>query len=280
VISSGIGRILQSEHEWEYTCKTVLRGRPDSVEIVGRMQGRYTVYDPDFEPNERGRPRKWGDKLGSLEDLADHDDLPWFERMVQMYGEPTQLQIKWLEVQWKSAHADDRLTVILIRDPSGTYDDAYFVRTCADAPVADVLGPACRRWGIEVAFRNCKQHLRISSVQNGFAQGAEPNDPDEPGPSAPEGREPTASRRTVPFGMITYGVVVLWYLEHGEPDGDIRRAKALAPWYTQKEGVSFWDMLQAFRRQMEIEDLWQTPSEEGWWQKDAPSSASSGAKAA
>lgn len=30
-----------------------------------------------------------------------------------------------------------------------------------------------------------------------------PNDPNEPGPDAPQDREPVASRRTVPFGMVT-----------------------------------------------------------------------------
>lgn len=264
----------------EYTCKTILRDRPESVEIVGRLKAGNVVYDPDFEPNSIGRPRKWGDRLGTLEKLADSDKLPWFQQGVEMYGKTVTLQVKWLEVQWKSAHADDRLTVVLIRDPTGTYDDAYFVRTAPDAEVSEVLGPACRRWGLEVAFRNCKQQMRISSVQNGFAQGDEPNDPNEPGPSAPEGREPTASRRTVPFGMMTYGLVIRWYLEHGRPEADLQRAKNLAPWYTQKAGISFRDMLEAFRRQMEGEGLWQTPTEEGYRTTHAPSDDTSERKAA
>jgi len=167
----------------EYTCKTLLRQRPDSVEIVGRLKAGNVVYDPDFEPNEVGRPRKWGDRLGTLETLATDSQLPWLTQPVEMYGEDVVLQVKWLEVQWKSAHADERLTVLIIRDPSGTYDDAYFVRTSPDADVSEVIGPACKRWGIEVAFRNCKQHMRISSVQNEFAQGDEPNDPNERGPT-------------------------------------------------------------------------------------------------
>lgn len=70
-----------------------------------------------------------------------------------------------------------------------------------------------------------------------------------------DGSESTASRRTVPFGMIADGFVVLWYLKHGNPETDLKRAKLLAPWYTQKSGISFRDMLEAFRRQMEIEQL-------------------------
>jgi hypothetical protein len=173
------------------------------------------------------------------------------------------MKVKHLQVQWKPAPAEQTLTVLITRDPKGRLDDAYFFRTCENATLEEVLIPAARRWGIEMCFRNCKQHMRISSVQNGFAQGDEPNDPNKPGPAAPADREPTASRRTVPFGMLAYGFVVVWYLKHGNPEADRRRAQLLAPWYTQKSGISFRDMLEAFRRQMETEDLWQTPVEDG-----------------
>lgn len=244
------------------------------------MKAGNVVYDPDFESNSVGRPHRWGDRLGTLETLTGDDRVPWLEQAVEMYGQTVTLQVKWLEVQWTSAHADDRLTVVLIRDPTGTYDDAYFVRTTPDAEISSVIGPACRRWSLEVAFRNCKQQMRISSVQNGFAQGDEPNDPNEPGPSAPEGHEPTASRRTVPFGMMTYGLVIRWYLEHGRPEADLQRAQQRAPWYTQKAGVSFRDMLGAFRRRMEDEGLWQTPTEEGYRTTHAPYDDTSERKAA
>lgn len=262
----------------EYTCKELFQSRPDSVELVGRFQGRWVARDPDVPPSRRGPPRKWGDRFGTFEELADDERLPWWNETVEMYGHEVSLQIKWLEIQWKSARPDDRLTVILTRDPTGTYDDAYWVRTCADASIEDVIGPACKRWGLEVAFRNCKQQMRISSVQNGFAQGDEPVSRTS-GPSAPEGREPTASRRTVPFGMITYGIVILWYLKHGTPEADLQRARRQAPWYTHKRGISFRDMLEAFRRQLEAEGLWQSPPEEGWRAKTSSSSPGSSAKA-
>ncbi|MFB6352175.1 MAG: transposase [Bradymonadaceae bacterium] len=251
----------------EYSCETVLEGRPESVDVVGRLQGRNVVYDPEFEQKKRGRSRMWGPRLGRLDELAESDRFPWQMRQVQLYGDSVELKIKRLEVQWKSAPASATLTVVITRDPKGHLDDGYFFRTREGATIEDVLVPAARRWGIEMCFRNCKQHMRISSVQNGFAQGDEPNDPNEPGPDAPEGREPTASRRTVPFGMIAYGFVVLWYLKHGNPETDLKRAKLLAPWYTQKDGISFRDMLEAFRRQMEIEQLWQTPDEGGFGKK-------------
>lgn len=247
----------------EYTCETVLKARPPGLDVVGRLKASNVVYDPDFEQSHLGRTRKWGDRMGRLDELAEDQRYPWRDCQVELYGKTVELKVKRLQVQWKSAPAAVTLTVVITRDPKGRYDDAYFVRTREDATVQQVLVPAALRWGIEVCFRNCKQQMRIGSVQNGFAHGDEPNDPNEPGPEPPEDREPVASRRTVPFGMIAYGFVVLWYLKYGDPDTDLKRAKLLAPWYTQKAGISFRDMLQAFRRQMEIEQLWKTPVEGG-----------------
>lgn len=264
----------------EYSCKTVLKGRPDSVDVVGRLQGRNVVYDPVFEQNRRGPRRKWGPRMGRLDELAEDDRYPWETRQLILYGTTVELKVKRLQVQWKSAPASSTLTVVITRDPRGRYEDAYFVRTRPEATVQQVLYPAALRWSIEVCFRNCKQQMRISSVQNGFAQGEEAKDPNHPGPDAPQGREPTASRRTVPFGMIAYGFVVLWYLKHGTPDADVWRARRIAPWYTQKWAISFRDMLEAFRRQMEAEELWQTPVEGGFGGKEARSGADSGSAAA
>lgn len=248
----------------EYSNETVLKGRPNSIDIVGWLQARNVVYDPDFEQKTRGRSRKWGPRLGRLDELAEDSRYPWRDCEIELYGRSVRLKVKRLQVQWKSAPASSTLTVLITRDPSGQYDDAYLFRTRQDASVRQILIPAARRWGIEVCFRNCKQQMRISSVQNGFVHGKEPNDPDEPGSSAPTDEDPTASRRTVPFGMIAYGFVVLWYLHHGDPESDVKRARLLAPWYTQKCGISFRDMLEAFRRQMEIEELWKTPEEGGF----------------
>lgn len=192
----------------EYSSKPVLKGRPESIEVVGRLQGRNVVYDPDFDQKPRGRSRKWGPRLGRLDELAEDERFEWQDCQVELYGSCVELKIKRLQVQWKSAPCETTLTVLITRDPNGRYEDAYFFRTREDATIREVLIPAARRWSIEVCFRNCKQQMRIGSVQNGFAHGAEPNDPDEPGPKAPADRDPTASRRTVPFGMIAYGIVV------------------------------------------------------------------------
>ena len=54
----------------------------------------------------------------------------------------------------------------------------------------------------------------------------------------------TAVTRTVPFGLITQSIVVLWYTHHGHATD--RRAQA--PWYRSKTQPAYLDMIVKLRR--------------------------------
>jgi hypothetical protein len=47
--------------------------------------------------------------------------------------------------------------------------------------------------------------------------------------------------------LATYGIVVAWYLAHGEPARDVARARRTRPWDRSKHDVAFADMLGALR---------------------------------
>ena len=57
-------------------------------------------------------------------------------------------------------------------------------------------------------------------------------------------------QRTLPFVFVAYGILVLWYLRHGNPAEDVARARAEAPWYHHKHDPSFEDMVAALRREL------------------------------
>jgi hypothetical protein len=52
----------------------------------------------------------------------------------------------------------------------------------------------------------------------------------------------------VPFGLLCYSLLVIWYAQHGQPATDVAAHPARAPWYRTKHAVSTADMLAAFRR--------------------------------
>ena len=49
-------------------------------------------------------------------------------------------------------------------------------------------------------------------------------------------------KRTVPFGLICFTVVTVWYALHGHRADDFASHRARARWYTTKTEPSFDDM--------------------------------------
>lgn len=251
----------------EYVCKTVLNARDDKMVITGAFQFRYSLYHPDKPVwSGMGRPPKWGPKMGTVDKIRNDDSIQWQQVNAVMYGHELTLQIKLIEARWSSSGPDDVVTILITRDPTGTYDDACFIRTEPETSVQSVLTPVCQRWSLEVTIRDSKQHLCIEQIENGYVHRDEPTTTHRktrPGPQASPDKEPVASKRTTPLFMLGFGVVVWWYLQYGKPQRDLKWAKILAPWWRHKTTISFGDMLQAFRRQMEKEHLWTNPPQQG-----------------
>lgn len=251
----------------EYASQKVLRALDDNMVLTGPIGKNAKLFQPNRPVySGKGRPPKWGKVIQKPRELAEDDSVPWQEMILEMYGHKVTLLVKTMQARRKNSGPDRVLTIVITRDPTGTYDDAYFVRTEANASPQAAITAICRRWTLEVTFRDCKQHLHIEQIQNGFVHRKEPTKTHRkmrPGPQAPIDADPKASRRTIPFFMFGYGFVVLWYGKHGEPERDLKWAKFLAPWRRDKTTISFKDMLQAFRRQMEHEDLWTNPPNQG-----------------
>ena len=55
-------------------------------------------------------------------------------------------------------------------------------------------------------------------------------------------------QRTVPFGLITQSLVVLWYTLHGHHPDDAADRRRAAPWYTTKTQPAYQDMIIKLRR--------------------------------
>ena len=57
-----------------------------------------------------------------------------------------------------------------------------------------------------------------------------------------------AVERTVPFGLICFSVVTLWYALHGHAPDDVASHRTRARWYTTKTEPSYDDMTIKLRR--------------------------------
>ena len=94
------------------------------------------------------------------------------------------------------------------------------------------------RWNVEVCVEEARQVCGVGQARN---------------------RTRRAVQRTVPFGLLCYSLLVVWYAQHGQPIGDVAAHRARAPWYRTKHAVSTADMLTAFRRALLAAQLQASP---------------------
>jgi hypothetical protein len=83
------------------------------------------------------------------------------------------------------------------------------------------------RWGIEQAFADARQIMGVGEARN---------------------RTRRAVERTVPFGLICFSVVIVWYTLHGHAPEDVTGHRTRARWYTTKTEPSYDDMAVKLRR--------------------------------
>jgi hypothetical protein len=96
------------------------------------------------------------------------------------------------------------------------------------------------------------RHLALEDPQNGWWRKTRRlrRRRKKPGPQPRANLGRTAVEHTVPLAFCAYGLVIAWYLRHGQPAHDVQRARKLSPWYRHKKEPSFADMLDAARREI------------------------------
>jgi hypothetical protein len=179
---------------------------------------------PPARTGQRGRPRKKGNPLGTLVQIA--AGATWRAVTVQRYGQPADVRLAERRVQWYGPWKDLPVRLILLRD-TGKYYDLALITTDLTTPVEDIVSRYAARWSIEVVFSQMRQILGVGQARNRTARAVE---------------------RTVPFGLTAYTLVILWYARYGNPAADVAAHRTLSPWYTRKTEVSYQDMTDALRR--------------------------------
>ena len=87
------------------------------------------------------------------------------------------------------------------------------VTTDLQSSAEDLVARDASRWGIEQAFADARQIVGVGEARN---------------------RTRRAVERTVPFGLICFSVVTVWYALHGHCVDDVAGHRARARWYTTK----------------------------------------------
>jgi len=205
------------------------RGLPGNVTITSRLRSNAALFAPKPPPTgKRGRPAKWGDRLGSLQQIAADPATRWVEQTVRRYGKEEARMLATIDCLWKPLGADTAARVILVQDtskPSG-YQLAL-ITTDLHANAAEIVERYADRWPIEVAFEEAKELFGVGHARN---------------------RTRKAVERTVPFQFICLTLAIIWYAASGHHPDIVAEHRARAPWYLTKTTPSFADMLANLRR--------------------------------
>lgn len=220
-----------------YAGRTLLEQRPANVHVISRLRMDAALWTPPAPraPGQKGRPRRRGQRLPTPYELA-RTRRHWHHLPVQLYGRSVITQVFQLTGLWYVALRDQPVRIVVVRDPAGRRRDEAFFCTDVTVGAAFLLEGYARRWTIEVAFRDSKQHL-------GF--------------EAPQNQVPQAVQRTAPMAFLVYDLVLLWSascVRAGEEASWLRR-----PWDPHKATPSFRDLLIALRREAWRQNVFDLP---------------------
>jgi len=198
---------------------------PEGITWTTRLAANAALSSPAPPPSgKRGRPRKKGDRLGTLTQIA--AGATFQHVTVQRYGQTANVRLAVQHVQWYGCFKDLPVRLILLRDSSKYYDLALITTDLTSAP-EQIITAYAARWSIEVIFQQARENLGVGQARNRTAHAVE---------------------RTVPFGLTSYTLTILWYTAHANPDTDVTTHRRLSPWYRTKTEPSFQNMLDTLRR--------------------------------
>jgi hypothetical protein len=161
----------------------VIKGLPASTTLIGRIRHDAKLFYPPTEQPARGRPRLYGMKAPTPEQLRQDAALPWIPVDAYAAGKTHRFEVKRLRpVLWRKAGADLPLQLVVVRPlryrPSMTSRvlyrrPAYLVCTDPDLSLSRLLQYYLWRWDIEVNHRDEKQIIGVGQAQVRSAKAVE-----------------------------------------------------------------------------------------------------------
>jgi hypothetical protein len=203
---------------------SLARAELPRTHLTSRIRRDAALFDlpPPRRPGQRGRPRKRGNRLPALPDIARRIEL-WTLCCVDCRGRSVDRFVYTQLVLWYAVCGPRPVRLAICRDPKGVEPDDYFFTTDPDAKGYQIVDRYCGRWSVEDTFRSAKQFLGAAQPQCWRASGPE---------------------RALATAFWLYSAVWLWYLQvHGT-----KPTWTPVPWYPSKVAPSFPDALAALRR--------------------------------
>jgi hypothetical protein len=224
-------RIFWLAGDSAYINSTTLRGRPENLHMVGPLNWTAALYalpEPPTDARKGGRPPKKGKRLPTPKAMiADTVNYPAEVQTIVFPKGSRELRIQVIrDILWYRGCKAEPVVVVLVRDPLGQWRDEALIATDPRVSAEFLIAGYCRRWSVELAFFDSKQHLGLHD---------------------PRVRSEKSVERAHPMAWFVESLTILWYCLKGHEGSHVHRDR---PWYRSKVSPMFTDMLGALRLQM------------------------------
>lgn len=139
-----------------------------SVSVVTRLRLDAALYEPAPVPvaSTRGRPRKKGRRLPTLEQVAADPRTDWQTLTVALWYGQTDRVIEIASgtaVWFHSGKPPVAIRWVLIRDPQGQFATQALLSTDTKADAESIVRWFVQRWQLEVTFEEVRRHLGVET---------------------------------------------------------------------------------------------------------------------
>jgi hypothetical protein len=144
-----------------HACQTL----PNPVAIIARLRLDAALYEPAPPYAGKGRPRKKGARLPTLQALLAQPQTEWQQVELTWYSGCTRaMEIASGTAVWYHAGKPPvPIRWVLIRDPQGEYDPVALLCTQPAYAPAQIVSWFIRRWTVEVTFQEARAHLGVET---------------------------------------------------------------------------------------------------------------------
>jgi hypothetical protein len=141
---------------------------PGQICLIVRFRLDAALYEPAPErsPGQRGRTRKKGQRLPTLEQVAQNRETQWQAVILpDWYGEQ-QRRVEFVSetaIWYHSGQPPLPIRWVLIRDPEGKFKTQALLCTDLAIEPAQIIKWFVLRWRLEVTFHEAREHLGMET---------------------------------------------------------------------------------------------------------------------